>query len=281
MRDEFYLSRCCKCVIDSDNNNSVILETFVSYFHNYELNRGGSMHFSYACTWAKGEMETINRESFSLQTVLTGSGPFAMVAVAEGLGDSAKGAYAGGFAVSIMTTWFYEHALPALCTHKSYACLVRSFKRAMGDVHQQLQKEAGAFEIALESTFTLLLLSSKKYYLFELGGGHCFKIGPKVTEISRNGLKRTNKKGMVPLGNGKSLSIFCKKGEYRKNERFLVCSSGFMKCINSQSIVALKNSSTEESLRRLLNEIVSRGRRKGVKENCTGIVLGRTIGRVK
>lgn len=232
------------------------------------------MHFSYACTWDKGDFYSINQDSFSLQTVLTGSGPYAMALVCDGVGGLSAGEYAGGISAKAMTAWFYEHALKYLCEKVSYRRLFYSFKRALRDVHMQLQKEGEEQDILMGTTITMLLLSPHDYYVFHVGDCRCYKIGKRVSILTKDQVDATGKL-LYAVGVGEMPVIVRRKGRYHRKHTFLLCSDGFARCLNSQALYAFATKSEPEQKRKLMQEIVARGRKRGEKDNCTGIVLRR------
>ena len=232
------------------------------------------MHFSYATLWDKGDFYPINQDSFALQMVLTGAGPFAMALVCDGVGGLSKGEYAGGVVARSMTTWFYEHALVSLCQNKTFHGLYGSFRRALSEVHELLVKEGLEQGICMGTTITMLLLGKRKYYVFHVGDSCCYKIKQKNIKLTKS---QTDAQGRLQyaVGVGEMPVIWKKKGRYGKKDTFLLCSDGFERCLSSQALQAIKKNGVgkDGEMRKLLKEILGRGRAKGEKDNCTGIVL--------
>lgn len=235
------------------------------------------MHFQYACVWDKGDFYAINQDSFSLQILHTGSGPYAMALICDGVGGLSRGEVAGGYATQMMTGWFYEMALPILCSGQSVSVLRRSGIRALKEVHEYLCRDGQEQESPMATTFTMLILAPKRYYVFHIGDCRCYRIGRKTVSLVS---EQTNVKGELTgaLGVGEFPRMEFKKGRYSVKNRFLLCSDGYARCITAQGIHSLGNRQVlfgNESLKRLMQEILKRGRRKGEKDNCTGIVIGR------
>lgn len=236
------------------------------------------MHFSYGCTWDKGDYYTVNQDSFALQSVLTGAGPFAMALICDGVGGLSKGEYAGGITAKMMTSWFYEHALDCLCRKKSFRKLFYSFKRALYDVHQLLVKEGKREGILMGTTITMLLMGYHNYYIFHVGDCRCYRIGRNVSMLTKD-QKDTKGRLKQAVGVGDMPVIMRRKGRYQRKHMFLLCSDGFARCLDLQALQALEQDKTagEADKRKLMEQIVRRGRMKGEKDNCTGIVLRRKM----
>ena len=136
------------------------------------------MHFLYASVWDKGECCALNRYSFSIQTVYTGNGPYAMVALCDDM-NNGKPATAGGYAVRAMTEWFYGPGLELLCRNGTGDRIYRSCRRALTDVHVQLQKYAKDAGRGAGTGFSMLILSARHYFYINAGGVSCYRIYPK------------------------------------------------------------------------------------------------------
>lgn len=233
------------------------------------------MHFSYACIWDKGDYYEVNQDSFALQAVLTGNGPYGMAVVCDGVGSLARGEYASGYVAKAMTTWFWDQALKLLCHGASSGNLLRSCKRALGEVHYHLVEEGHQKGYFMGTTFSMLILAPQCFYFFHIGDCSCYKINRKVKEIS---VYQVNEQGELlgAVGVGELPELVIKKGRYRRKDRFVLCSDGLNRCMTLQGLKALGNNGLQDAdKQKLFKEIVSRGRRKGEKDNCTGIVIGR------
>ncbi len=233
------------------------------------------MHFSYACVWDKGDYYEVNQDSFALQTVLTGNGPYGMAVVCDGVGSLARGEYASGCVTEAMTVWFYDHALPLLCKNVSARVLTRSCKRALGEIHYRLAEEGRREGYYMGTTLSMLILAPKSFYFFHIGDCSCYKINKKIKEIS---MRQVNAKGELlgAIGVGELPNPIIKKGTYRRKDRFVLCSDGLNRSMTVQGLEALGNVKLQEAEKqKLFKEIISRGRQKGERDNCTGIVIGR------
>lgn len=234
------------------------------------------MHFSYACTWDKGDFYTVNQDSFALQAVLTGSGPYAMALVCDGVGGLSRGEYASGITAKAMTAWFYEHALEHLCKNISYRRLFYSFRRALCDVHRLLEREGKEQGLLMGTTITMLLLCPHDYYVFHVGDCRCYRVGRKVSLLTTD-QTGVGGKLLYAVGVGEMPVVTRRRGRYGRRDTFLLCSDGFARSLNMQALHALGANCDKEQAekRKLMQEIVARGRKRGEKDNCTGIVLRR------
>lgn len=232
------------------------------------------MHFSYATLWDKGDFYSINQDSFALQSVLTGAGPFAMALVCDGVGGLSKGEYAGGLVAKSMTAWFYEHALVSLCQKKSFYKLFGSFKRALAEVHEILVKEGQEQEISMGTTITMLLLGKGRYYVFHVGDSGCYKIRKRIEKLTKEQTDASGKL-LYAVGVGDMPSVWKKRGSYGSKDTFLLGSDGLVRCLTPQALQVIGTLKTgqEGEMRKILRELVRRGRSKGERDNCTGIVL--------
>lgn len=232
------------------------------------------MHFTYAEIWDKGDFYTKNQDSFAIQAVYTGSGPFAMAVICDGVGSLARGEYAGGRVVRSMTEWFYDGALQLLCGDASSKKLFRSCKRALGDIHRELKEEGAENGLWMGTTFSMLILGVRQFYYFHIGDCCCYQIGKRICTISR---RQVNAEGELLgiVGAGNLPELFFKKGSYHKKDKFMLCSDGYNRCLSAQGLWALSENMAIEEAEKLLKEMLHRGRRKGERDNCTGILIGR------
>lgn len=235
------------------------------------------MHFKHAIIWDKGEYYDINQDSFSLQILLTGSGPYAMAMVCDGIGGLLRGEEASGYTLRYMTTWFYENAIPLLCKRGAFRQLKRSCQRALGDVHDNLQKNGSERGDMLGTTFTMLILGKEKFYTFHVGDCSCFILGKRNRKLTTDQL---NERGELiqAVGVGKVPEIMAGHGRYGRRNAFLLCSDGFAGCLNRQRLKGLWECSRKgdnNKTQKMMQEILARGRQKGERDNCTAIYIQR------
>lgn len=233
------------------------------------------MHFSYSCIWDKGDFYECNQDSYALQAVMTGAGPYAMAMICDGVGSLIKGEYASGLTVTLMTEWFYEQALTLLCRKVSVKQLRKSLKRALREVHERLKCEGDTMGVAMGTTFSVLILAPHEYHYFYVGDCVCYKIGKRVWKIGNN-IHGSKGELLCAVGVGDMPDISEKSGFYVNKNRFLLCSDGFYRCLTMQAILALAQRDRRSGdKRKLMQEIVLRGRSRGEKDNCTAIIIGR------
>ncbi len=233
------------------------------------------MHFIYANAWDNGDYYTKNQDSFALQIVLTGSGPYGIAMICDGVGSLEQGEYASGVVVREMTEWFYGCALPLLCKGASKIKLLRSCRRGLQAVHNQLIVESLAQGITMGTTFSMLILTKKRYYCFQIGDCSCFKVARTIRTI---GKRQVNERGELlgVVGVGELPDLIFKTGRYSRKKRFILCSDGFGRCLTLQALKKLGDyQMPQERIQKMIYEIVDRGRRKGERDNCTVIVIGR------
>lgn len=232
------------------------------------------MHFSYAYIWDKGDYYEKNQDSFILQTVLTGNGPYGYMAVCDGVGGLQKGEFASGYVVEKSEAWFFENALPMMCKGGSYLKLQKSFLRFLEEVHKEVRAMGERKDFYMGTTMTAFILAPQKYYVFHVGDSFCCKISRGIRPITS---RQTNQKGelLSALGVGECPKPIMKKGTYGKKDCFLLGSDGFARCLTNQSITAFRDADTNEKAQKLLEEVIKRGRMRGERDNCTGILLRR------
>ncbi len=233
------------------------------------------MHFIYANAWDKGDYYVKNQDSFGIQTVLTGSGPYGMAMICDGVGSLEQGEYASGVVVREMTEWFYACGLPLLCKGASEDKLRRSCRRGLQAVHNQLEEVGAAQGIVMGTTFTMLILTRQRYYCFQVGDSSCYKIARKICTV---GKRQMNERGELlgVVGVGELPDIALQTGRYSSKHRFVLCSDGFVRCLTLQALMKVGDYRiSREQTQKLIYEIIDRGRRKGERDNCTVIVIGR------
>ncbi len=233
------------------------------------------MHFIYANAWDKGDYYAKNQDSFGIQTVLTGSGPYGMAMICDGVGSLDKGEYASGVVVREMTEWFYGCGLPLLCKGASKIKLWRSCRRGLQAVHDQLAEIGTTQGVVMGTTFTMLILTRRRYYCFQVGDSICFKVAGKIRIV---GKRQVNEHGELfgVVGAGELPDIALQTGRYSSKHRFILCSDGFGRCLSLQALKKVGDYRIScEQTQKLIYEIINRGRRKGEWDNCTVIMIGR------
>ncbi len=236
------------------------------------------MHFRYGYVWDKGDYYAVNQDSISLQTVLTGRGPAALGVICDGVGGLQRGEYASGYVSKQITTWFYEKALPKLCSHKSVRRLRKSFQRELSDIHQCLKQKAEKEEIQMGTTVTVLVIFGRQYGVFHVGDSRCYYLCKKLRLLTVDQVGK-RKELLYAVGVGEQPVIYSKFGRCRRKERFLLCSDGFARCLNNPAIIALLTKERKQvvggemRMNKVLQEIINRGRQKGERDNCTAILV--------
>lgn len=211
------------------------------------------MHFWAAHYWEAGEFG-VNRDSISIQSVTTKKGPLCMACICDG-GCVQEGEVVSGYVVEELTKWFYKEAIPMLQINLFSRRVGKSIKRIIYTIERKLKEFSAENQVPMNYTLSVLLLTCKQYYVFHTGDNRVYKLGNQMRELT--GYRR---------------------GVYKKNEAFLICSDGFYVRTPREVLEELfKNRAglQKTGVEKRLYEVGGRNRQRGEKGAISAVYVRR------
>ena len=235
------------------------------------------MHFYHYCCYDRGDRYEVNQDSLSLQTLMTEKGPVAMALICDGVGGLRSGEVACNLAAKAMTVWFYQSFIPMYFREAGRSVIYKSFQRKLEEVHEQLKEKGKSEGGSMGTTLTMLLLYDKKYLVFQIGDSGCDVFLQKRKKACYKTLTsaQRNEDGMLlqAIGCGEVPIAECVWGRQRFDGYFLYSDGLHNTITKKQSEQLFHIKGHTELLPKRMEELLSRVRRNGEKDNCSGIVL--------
>ena len=234
------------------------------------------MYFISAYYWEQGGRK-INQDSLTVQCVTTRKGPLYMACICDGIGGLSRGETASGFIVEELTRWFYQEVIPMKQKGKLAALIRKSFYRNCYGIHEKLKEYGEVSHGKMGSTCTCLILTKKEYFIFHIGDTCVYKIGRKSKKMTED--HRVDGHILVKcIGTGTWSKPDFSKGHYGKCESFFLCSDGYCNQISEKNRMDILKDMNhrrlkERELKKSLEEIGKRNRKKGEQDNMSAVYV--------
>lgn len=184
--------------------------------------------------------KTINRQNILL------------CVVCDGVGSTENGSYASSKIISFFHEWFDSL--------KDLTDLMTELETKIKTFNMLIVNDCKEYNLNSASTLSVFFAFKNKYIVFNLGDSRIYRFSndllDKLTEDDININGKLNKYiGQVYLQD-----IYHKEGFLKNNDIFLVCTDGFYKKLNDETIIenlkTLKTKKIKQTLEHLSNKVI-------------------------
>lgn len=255
-----------------------------------------AVHWQYGAATHSGWHRSKNDDRSLIRLGLTEGGtPYAVAALADGMGGLEAGGTAGEAAIEKLRAWL-EERLPKLLDRKDRwsafeSEAVRQFESIHSEIVAQTRKQGGR----QGTTLTLLLLIEAVYLIVHIGDCRVYKWGPEpglkrltrdhswVGSQVRRGLMSSETARKHPkrnillsfLGMNGKPRIDVRSGLYKPETLFLVSSDGFHSSFPEAEIGVMLTESQDrgENAQAICDELLSRTLEQRAADNISILAL--------
>ena len=244
--------------------------------------------------WDRGGY-TVNQDSAAYEQVILRRHMISMIVVADGIGSLNEGETASGIVIGRTVRWFYTEGAYLMIRSRATHLVHRSIERLLFSIHEDLERCAQRIGGQLGTTYTVLLVTGRKYFCAHIGDSRCMLVNERNRFVD---WIRSGRQGHETLGRwittddvmeGNLLTkcvgsmklidpqwITGKIGVFDKHVRFLVCSDGFYRKTGGNMIAdafSSRSMRTQTQIERSMKTISKTARKYGENDNITAVCL--------
>jgi serine/threonine protein phosphatase PrpC len=268
------------------------------------LKRTIAVHWQFGASTHTGWFRTLNEDRSLLRMGTAADGaPFAVAALADGMGGTGDGGLASELAITELKLWL-EEKLPELLTRTNRidavengaAALFRSIQGRLIERSRELRERLG-------TTLTLLLLVDSVYTIIHIGDCRIYRYLPATSRIKpltrdhtwvseqvQRGLVSKKKARIHPkrhvllqfLGMRDEPKLYIQSGYYSPKTWFLLSSDGFHDRFSDEAIALLlkRSSQKDEESQEICDALLSKAMDRRPDDNISLLLL-KPLGRMK
>ncbi|MEK8128571.1 protein phosphatase 2C domain-containing protein [Paenibacillus filicis] len=145
-----------------------------------------AVHWQYGAATHSGWQRTLNDDRSLLRMGLTKKGlPYAVAALADGMGGLADGGAAADEALDRLRTWMERDLPGVLDSRDRWNALEKSALLQIQTIHDTISGRVRTLRQRQGTTLTLLLLCDSVYWIFHIGDCRVYRLNPGKLRISR------------------------------------------------------------------------------------------------
>jgi len=186
-----------------------------------------------------------------------------MLAVCDGVGGLADGAFASSTAVQMLSEWFDG-------VDDSWRLGLRA-RDAVLDIHRRIADDAREKGLCTGTTLSVLLLSRGRYYIVHTGDSRVYLLRDGVlehlTEDQTLGGRLT-----ACLGRGKTANLYYNEGFFMRGP-FLICSDGLYKRVPPDRLRAELEQAGRKNIRKTIERLLRYALERGESDNISLAVV--------
>lgn len=238
-----------------------------------------------AYLWERGGRER-NEDALAVVDVNTANKHVLLAAVADGVGGLSHGDKAASYIISELRRSFIRYTQDTISPnsdiikHIFYKTLYSCHRHIREQVFITQQIPAGSDEIQRSaSTVSLLCLIGSKGFYIHSGDSRLYLIEsrpkPRGIKIRTIGKDHTDHRGRLIhcIGTGLYHKPSADHIRVRKGQTLLLCTDGFYKKAEKQSLYALSEQRCEDRLTDVLRKISDKNIRSGERDNQSAIAI--------
>ena len=212
------------------------------------------MNFIVSATTDIGLTKSTNQDSYNVRVFSTNQGKVVLAVLCDGMGGLSKGEVASASVVNAFCKWA-DTRLPILCENEITDSDIRAdWVGIATEYNEKIKSYAASCGTNMGTTVTVLMLTSNRYYIMNVGDTRAYEIADAVTVLTKD---QTVVAREVELGNltpeeaerdsrrsvllqciGASDEVYPDMffGDTKLNAVYMLCSDGFRHEITEDEI---------------------------------------------
>ena len=232
-----------------------------------------------------------NEDSALYKEAKTGAGHFAMALVCDGLGGLKMGEQASALMTRAASNWFDDELPLLLEDGLTDAALIESLNKLITETDERITSDHNG---NWGTTLTAVIAGNGKYMCVNVGDSRVYLITKKgirqlthdqtaVQEMVDNGDITPEQANVHPdrnilsqcIGAGGDTTPVYTTGEYKKGDKFLVCSDGFRHMLTTDEMFKLFGewADTEEEMKMAAERAVDVIMKRKERDNITVVIV--------
>ncbi len=252
------------------------------------------MNYLIAADTDIGITKTTNQDSLSVKILQTQQGRMVFAILCDGMGGLEKGEVASASLVRAFDEWV-RNSLPSLCNLPLEDAVIRAeWEHIIQTQNASIQLYGEKSGVTLGTTAVVMLLTSSRYYLLNVGDSRAYVIGEAVKQLTKD---QTLVEREMELGNitkeqalsdpRRSVLLQCVGanpavypdlffGDVQPDMVYMLCSDGFRHEITEEEIygqLAPQMVCDEYSMKQNIRRLIEWNKERQEKDNISVIVV--------
>lgn len=230
------------------------------------------MNYYFSYIRDKGDNDSLNQDSLSVQYVYTECGPILMGIVADGIGSLYKSENASKIVCTYLNSWFIKTAVPMIIKGKNNRCIIKSLLRQLKIINETLRTN---YTYITGSTVAVCIVFRHKFIVANIGDSSVFVINRRIKELTHKDICQTGEL-CEALGTAGNVNAHFITGKVYRKSVFIICSDGFEDLLNKEDLVNLADSCRTNDCNRInkhLNEYKNGIIRRGGFDDISAILV--------
>lgn len=252
------------------------------------------MNFIVSAITDIGLTKKTNQDSCSVRIFHTKQGKLAFAVLCDGMGGLAKGEVASAFVVKQFNAWSVTK-LPNLCEEEITDWDIRNdWTAIITECNEKIKSYGRKFGVTMGTTVTAILLTSKRYYMMNVGDTRAYEIKDEVIRLTKDqtvvarevelGIlteeeaKHDSRRSVLLQCIGASDEVYPDMyfGDTKQDAVYMLCSDGFIHEITDNEIYSYLNPremNNENAMKRNGEPLIELNKQRRERDNISVITV--------
>lgn len=252
------------------------------------------MNFIISATTDVGLTKSTNQDSYNVRVLSTRQGKVVLAVLCDGMGGLSKGEVASASLVNAFCKWA-DSKLPALCeTEITDAAIRADWVGIATEYNEKIKAYAASCGTNMGTTITVLMLTSSRYYIMNVGDTRAYEIGDTVTVLTKDQTvvarevelghltpeeaERDSRRSVLLQCIGASDEVYPDMffGDTKLNAVYMLCSDGFRHEITEDEIYQYLNPNVmveADGMKRNMDFLVYLNKQRQERDNISVVSI--------
>lgn len=252
------------------------------------------MNFIVSAVTDIGLTKKNNQDSCSVRLFHTKQGKIVFAVLCDGMGGLAKGEVASASLINAFNTWSVTK-LPKLCEDEITDWDIRNdWTAIITECNEKIKVYGRKLGAAVGTTLTVILLTSKRYYMMNVGDTRAYEITDVVSRLTKDqtvvarevelGIlteeeaKHDSRRSVLLQCIGASEEVYPDMyfGDTKQDAVYMLCSDGFIHEITENEIYSYLNPKeiiSENAMKRNGQALIELNKQRGERDNISVITV--------
>ena len=251
------------------------------------------MHYVSTYDLDRGPQRRPNQDAMLLTHALCGQEEAVLAVLCDGVGGLERGEWASAIVVRAFRDWFREWAARLCAAPDPGPLVLEEWSRRVGQLHQAMKQVSEEGGYRLGTTLEALLLLRGRYYICHVGDCRTYRVTDVLDQLTcdhtvvqqeidagrltREEPRRDSRQSLLwqCVGAGRAVQPDLLTGEVEPGQAFLLCCDGFRRRVSERDMrrLGLTAAVREKKMHKTLRRVIDTCRRRGERDNITGILI--------
>ncbi len=252
------------------------------------------MNFIVSATTDIGLTKSTNQDSYNVRVFSTKQGKVVLAVLCDGMGGLSKGEVASSSLVTAFCKWA-DYRLPVLCeTEITDAAISNDWVGIAREYNEKIKAYAASYGTNMGTTATVLMLTSNRYYIMNVGDSRAYEIADTVRVLTKDqtvvarevemGILTPEQAAIDPrrsvllqcIGASEFVNPDMFFGETKLNAVYMLCSDGFRHEITANEIHQYLNPNVmvnADGMKQNMESLIEINKQRQERDNITVVSI--------